>query len=135
MSVPVPQRSHGKLEVNTMATELCTYTLNITDNENVFDRKHDTFIHKIQDTAIEIQLLCWEANNIKTGDSQDRYDRRIELQSRAIDQCNRLCALIEIAKRVFHLKTRRMIYWTDLVVALRNKIQSWKNSNVRDLRP
>ena len=88
MSVPVPQRGHGELEVNTKARVLTVYTLKILENEKWFPKEQIAFITKLQDCAIEIQALCWEANNIKVGDSMERYRRRIELQDEA-GKCSR----------------------------------------------
>lgn len=36
MSVPVNERSHGKLEAYTKAYELAVYTLRITKNKKIF---------------------------------------------------------------------------------------------------
>ena len=38
MSVPVPQRGHGELEVNTKARVLTVYTLKILENEKWFPK-------------------------------------------------------------------------------------------------
>ena len=65
MSVPVPNRGHGELEVNTKARALTVYTLKILENEKWFPKSQIAFITKLQDCAIEIQALCWEANEIK----------------------------------------------------------------------
>lgn len=135
MSVPVPKRKIGKLDVNIAACELCKGIIEITNNSNVFAEEYRSITDKMRDAALDIHLLCWEANNINVGDSFDRYERRAELQSEAVDACNRLCALIELSKRLFHLPTRRAVHWIDETVKVRNKIQSWKNSNMRDLRP
>jgi len=36
MSVPLNQRTHGKLEAYTKSYELVTYTMKITSNKNIF---------------------------------------------------------------------------------------------------
>ena len=135
MSVPVPMRSHGELEVNTKALELCIYTLRVTSNQKTFPIDQLSFTEKIREAAIEIHLLCWEANNIKVGNDIDKYNRRINLQSMAADRCNRLCALIEIAKGLFHLKSKRAVYWVGLTVNLRAMIRAWHDSDVKRLKP
>ena len=130
MSVPVPQRGEGKLEVNTLAKDLVVYTLKITANKNVFTEDQDYFIQRLNDTVVSIHLQCWRANNIKVGDNEQRYKDRIELQA-----CNDMEALIEIAKPLFHLRSDRVSYWTTKVTTLRNKIRSWKESDVQRLKP
>lgn len=61
MSVPVPNRGQGELEVNTKARALTVYTLKILENEKWFPQTQRKFIEKLQDCVIEIQALCWEA--------------------------------------------------------------------------
>ena len=135
MSVPQPLRGEGKLEINTKAKNLCVYTLKITANEKNFPIEQQSFIEKIRNLAIDIHCMCWEANNIKVGDNQQRYERRLELQAEAADKCNTLSALIDISKSLFHLSSRKVIYWTELVIELRNKIRSWHDSDAKRLKP
>ena len=135
MSVPVNKRSHGELEVNVMARELCAYTLRITANPKKFPVDQKSFTEKIRDVAIDIYTLCWEANNIKVDNRMDRYLRRIELQEIAADKCNTLCALIEISKPLFHLSSKRCTYWIDRTVNLRAVIRAWANSDLKRLKP
>jgi len=135
MSVPVPQRGHGELEVNTKARALTVYTLQITENEKWFPQKQQKYIEKLQDCAIEIQALCWEANEIKVNGSMERYKRRIDLQDRAAEKCNRMTMLIETAQPLFHLKTKRAVYWIGMTVSLRNLIRGWRDKDVTRLKP
>lgn len=135
MSVPVNKRTQGELEVNVLARELCAYTLKITANEKHFPTDQKTFTEKIRDAAIDIYTMCWEANNIKVDNRMDRYLRRIELQELAADKCNTLCILIEIAKPLFHLSSKRTAYWIDKTVKLRAVIRSWANSDLKRLKP
>lgn len=135
MSVSKPLRQEGQLEINVEARALCAYTLLITANEKHFPVDQKSFTEKIRDAAIEIHLLCWEANNIRVDGKAEKYSRRIELQSEAADKCNRLAALIDIAKPVFHLSSKRTIYWMNLTLELRNKIRVWHDSDVKRLKP
>ena len=135
MSVPVPNRGHGELEVNTKARALTVYTLKILENEKWFPKSQVAFITKLQDCAIEIQALCWEANEIKVNDNEQRYLRRIDLQDNAAEKCNRMTMLIETAQPLFHLQTKRTRYWINLVVTLRNLIRGWRDKDVIRLKP
>ena len=108
MSVPEPNRGHGELDVNTKARELTVYTLKILENEKWFPKTQEAYIEKLRDCVIEIQALCWEANNIKVDGKADRYQRRMELQETAAEKCNRLHMLIETAKPLFHLQSKRV---------------------------
>ena len=135
MSVPVPNRGHGELEVNTQARALTVYTLHILENEKWFPQRQQKYIEKLQDCVIEIQALCWEANEIKVNGNVERYNRRIGLQDMAAEKCNRMTMLIETAKPLFHLKTKRTIYWIRQSVALRNLIRGWRDKDVTRLKP
>ena len=135
MSVPLPKRGQGKLEVNIKALELCEYTLKITSNENKFAIGQSSFIEKIRDSAIEIHLLCREANEIRVDGDLELYNRRISLQEQAINECIRLTSLIEISKKLFHMDSKRTVYWMDKVLEVKKLIQSWLRSDRERLRP
>ena len=135
MSVPVPQRTQGELEVNTRARILCVYTFKILENEKWFPKSQIAFITKLQDCVVEIQALCWEANNIKVDKSAERYQRRINLQDQAAEKCNRMMMLIETAKPLFHLQSKRVRYWIGLCRDLRTLIRAWRDKDASRLKP
>ncbi len=135
MSVPVNKRKESQLEVNLMARDLCVYTLQITSNEKHFPKSQDSFTQIIRLTAIHLYSLCWEANNIMVNGDIKRYEMRMELQAQALDKCNSLCALIDIAKPLFHLSSKRVKYWTMKVVELRNYIYKWHINDKKRLKP
>lgn len=135
MSVPVPKRGHGELEVNTKARVLTVYTLKILENDKWFPKSQIAFITKLQDCVIEIQALCWDANNIKVDGNQDRYRRRLDKQDQAAEMCTRLMMLIETAKPLFHLETRRVRYWIGLTKELRTMIRAWRDKDAQRLKP
>ena len=135
MSVPVPQRGHGELEVNSKTRALTVYTLKILENEKWFPREQAAFIAKLQDCAIEIQTLCWDANNIKVDGNPDRYRRRIDHQDQAAEMCNRMMMLIETAKPLFHLESKRVRYWIGMTRDLRNMIRAWRDKDAIRLKP
>lgn len=135
MAVPEPIRNQGQLTVNTKAQELCAYTLKITANEKHFPKTQDEFIQRIRGAAVDIHCLCWEANNIKVCNSPERYKTRLALQAQAADKCNRLCALIEVAKPLFHLSNKRTVYWLHRTIEVRNLIRAWHEADTKRLRP
>lgn len=135
MSVPVPQRGHGELEVNTKARELAVYTFRIVANDKWFPTSQRAFVVKLQTCVLEIATLCWDANSIKVDDNIDRYRRRISLQEQAAEQCNRMMLLIEIAKPLFHLKSTRVRYWIGMARDLRAMIRAWSDKDAKRLLP
>lgn len=129
MSVPVNQRTTGKLEVCVKAHDLCRYTLQITANKKIFLPEYQVSLtNRITDTALCIHTLCWSANNILVN-SADDLKRRSELQEQAAIQCNNLLSLMEIAKSIFHLSTKRIKYWGGLTIETRKLIRAWRESD------
>ena len=135
MSVPVPNRSEGELEVNTKARALTVYTLKILENEKWFPKEQKAFITMLQECVVDIQALCWEANNIKVNGNGERYKRRTDMQDRAAEKCNRMMMLIETAKPLFHLHSKRVRFWLGKTKELRNYIRGWHDKDVERLKP
>ena len=128
MSVPVNQRSESKLEVCVKARDLCVYTLQITANEKIFLPKFQRSItDDINKLAIAIHSTIWTANNIYVRDKSD-YEERKRLQSQAIRYCNSLLSLIQIAQKLFHFTYKRMQYWGNKVIEVRNFVAKWKDA-------
>lgn len=135
MSVPVNQRGHGKLEACTKARELAVYTLQITKNKKVFAEEYqDAVTDKIIGSALEIHMLAWSANNVLVNSEEDLHTRTM-LQEQACIQCNVLLSLIDLAKPLFHLDTRRVMYWGQKVVDVRNLIRAWRASDIKRYAP
>lgn len=129
MSVPVNQRSESKLEVCVQAHDLCCYTLQITSNKKHFPEQYQhSLTDKIVDASIEIHSLVWGANNVLVN-SPDAYKMRISMQERAAAKCNVLISLIEVAHRVYHLSTKRVVFWTSKAVLTRNLIRGWREKD------
>lgn len=129
MSVVAEKRRKGKLEVIIKALDLTNYTIQITANEKTFDPK---FRAAITDDLIthakDIYLICWTANNIRVVDEQ-AFNERQRLQNLAVVKCNTFLGLLDIAKKVFHLETRRVTYWGNRVVECRTLIKAWRDSD------
>ena len=129
MSVPVNKRSHGKLEVCVKAHDLCCYVLKITATKKIFSTEYqESLTDKIIETAINIHTMCWCANNVLVNNADDLKHRQ-ELQEKAAIQCNLLLSLMDIAKTIFHLETKRIIYWGTLTMETRKLIRAWKESD------
>ena len=117
------------MEVCIKSRDLAVYTLQITKNKNIFSVDYqDAITDKIISTALNIHSLVWAANNILVNSHQDMVER-LSLQDKAAAQCNVLLSLIDIAKPLFHLKTKRVMFWGDKAIATRNLIRSWRNAD------
>ena len=131
MSVPVNQRTHGKLEVCVKAHDLCCYTLQITANKKNFTQEfQESLTNRIVEAAIDIHTLCWSANNILVNSVDDLRERTM-YQEKAAIRCNILLSLIDVAKQIFHLSTKRVTYWTGKTIETRNLIRAWRESDLK----
>ena len=129
MSVPENSRTKSKLEVCVKAHDLCCYTLQITANKKIFTEEYQkSLTDRIVAVAIGIHCDCWNANNIYVRDNDD-YRERKRLQEEAARKCNILLSLIDIAKPLFHLTSKRVYFWGKLTVETRNLIRAWKDSD------
>lgn len=132
MSVPVEQRSHGKLEAYTKAYELVTYTMKITSNKKIFTVEYqEQLTDYIIASALDIYMLVGYANGlqVKTQKDAPNFEKRIEAQETALKRCGDLTRLIFIAKPIFHLSSKRVKYWTGLTKETRTLIKAWSDSD------
>ena len=138
MSVPVNERSHGKLEAYTKAYELAVYTIKITSNKKVFTEEYQNAVtDKIISCATDIYLLTGSANDIavKTQDDIENFHQRIGLQKTALQKCGELSKLIVLSKPLFHLSSKRVKYWAGLVRDARTLIKAWSDSDIKRFKP
>ena len=131
MSVAEPLRHKGRLEVHIKAQFLATYTAMILKNEKIFDPNIDkALIDRIRNCAYDIYIKSWQANKIRAETNSVNRIMRYNLQEEAILLCDELHACVGIAKTVYHLRQRRMKYWSGLITEVRKLLQAWKESDV-----
>lgn len=130
MSVAEPLRHKGRLEVHIKAQFLAVYTSKILTNENIFDPNVDrALIERIRECAYDIYIKSWQANKIRAETNEVNRAMRYKLQEEVILLCDEIHACIGIAKSVYHLRQRRMKYWSSLITEVRKLIQAWKESD------
>ena len=110
---------------------LCKYTLQICSNEKIFVPKfQNSLTDDIVNKFKNIYLKIWRANNIRVGkNEEEKYKKRKMLQEEAILDCIDFLALIQLAKGVFHLKTKRILYWGEQIIKVRESIKKWRDSD------
>lgn len=135
MSVPKDKRSPGELAVNTTARRICTHVLQITANEKNFPPGNEWFLNNLRNTALDINMKCWKANNIYVGGSEELYQKRLALEAEAGDECTQMLELLNIARGLYHMPTKRYRYLTDQYVSLRKDIRNWYKSDRERLKP
>lgn len=129
MSVPENARTKGKLEACVKAHDLACYTLQITTNKKNFPEQFQAALtDKIVSVALDIHTLAWSANNVLVNSPEDLAER-LGFQERAAVACNILLSMIEVAHRVFHLPTKRVVYWSGKAIETRNLIRAWRESD------
>lgn len=96
------------------ARDLTAHTLKICSNKNIFSEEYSYLTQKLVDTSLDIYLMARRANNIKVTNLTERNHRRFQ-QDVAISESDELLALIDLAKRVFHLKSNKVNFWIAMV--------------------
>ena len=131
MSVAEPLRHKGRLEVHVKAQFLASYTAQILKNEKIFSPEIDSvLVNRIRNCAYDIYIKSWQANKIRAETNEINRAMRYRLQEEAILKCDELHASIGIAKSVYHLRSRRMKFWSGLIIEVRSLLQAWKESDV-----
>ena len=115
------------------ARELAVYTIQICKNKKVFLPEYQSALtDDIIRTAKDIYINAWTANNIRVAEKNKKelWAWRSKLQRQAILDCNNLLALIGLAHPLFHLKGKRIEYWSEQTLKVRNYIKKWRESDI-----
>ena len=129
MSVPLSKRGESQLEVITTAGILAGHTIKICSNENNFPKRYRWCItSKIVDTAIEIARLLNIANAIYVSDVET-YEARRKYQTKALAETFALTTLMQIGHETFGIDSKKLDYWSGLVIKERNLIRAWRKAD------
>lgn len=134
MSVHKNDQGAGKFQVHKKARGLAAYTIHITSNPKIFPPEFNVAItNKINAVALDIQTSTWTANNImvKGDNAKELYLERRKYQEQAAVDCNILLSMIDLAWKVFHLTSKRVRYWSEMTIEVRNLIRAWHNSDTK----
>ncbi len=129
-------RGEGKWEVLTKAAALVSYTIQITDNPKIFNPAHAKSTERIVYLARDIYHRARVANNIRFDgkDGKEKLEERRRLQNIAIEECEQLLSEIQIAKMIFHLRTKRVEYWGGMVETVKAYLRSWREGDANRFR-
>ena len=115
---------------------MACYTLRITANEKIFLPEYQRAL--TDDLILQAKnayLYIREANDITVKRDSDTFIRdlheRQRLQLQAIKCMKRMLPLIDLAKKVFHLELRRVKYWGEMVINVRERTRKWMESDAR----
>lgn len=131
--VRVEDRGESKFETLTKALKLASYTINITDNKKVFVPEHARSTERLVYLARDIYHKTRVANDIRVNTKEDLAERR-RLQNEAIAECDHLLSEIQVAKMVFHLRTKRVRYWGEMVEELKGYLRKWRDKDADRFR-
>lgn len=141
MAVNVGQRNvpdtpaNRQLEACQKAMELALHTIKICNNKNIFSAEYqDALTNDIIKCAKDIYVYAWNGNNVYVQPGNGRWTEREKLQLAAISKCNELLALINIARRLFHLKGNKVKYWSQMTIDTRGIIRKWHEANAKQYR-
>lgn len=119
------------MKVHDRARELASYTAKICSNEKVFTPAVNAeLVKRIKNYAYDIHEKAWAANKLRADTSHVERELRYTAQVEAIELCERLLSAINVAKSVFHLRSKRIKYWSEKVREVETLLQKWKESDV-----
>lgn len=118
--------SQQKLKVVTESIGLMDYTMQITSNTKVFKPEYNWLTSAILSETINIYRLVYSANETNL---QNDYETRIKRQKEAVKLCNNLKADILVAHKIYHLREKRVVFWTNKVNGIKSLIQKWSESD------
>lgn len=137
MAVNVGQRNvpdtpaNRQLDACQKALDLALHTIKICSNGKVFAPEYwDAITSDIIKCAKNIYVYAWNANNTYvTQKDASKWPQREKLQLAAISSCSELLGMINIAKRLFHLRGRKSRYWSEMAIECRKLLRKWHETN------
>lgn len=112
------------LEAVDSAKDLTVYTLRICSNEKIFLPQFEFMTNDIRKHVLKIYEKAYEATTIRVQNQQDWIKRR-KLQKEAISKYMLLLSKIDIAKRLYHLKSKKVNYWIKSTVHTKKMLIKW----------
>lgn len=90
----------------------------------------EELVRRIKSCAIDICVKAWSANKLNASTNIVNRNLRYKLQREAWMLCNDMATYIGIAKHVFHLREKRILYWNSLITSEQALLQAWIESDV-----
>lgn len=129
MSVPFSKCGQNDLEVLTKVDALAQYTIKICSNEKHFPKRYRWCItSKIVENVVDLMNYTNEANTVFVSQQTD-YDLRRRYQRAALSKTGSLLGMIKVAYKTFGIESKRIGYWTHLVIDVRRLLRAWISSD------
>lgn len=131
MAVPVGQRNVADtpatryLVAGEMARTLALHSIRLSMNERVFTPQlRDVFTMDMVNSAKRIVICTYRANAIRVENADD-WKRREALQREAIARCSDMLCYVSMARALFHIRGKKIVFWTKLVIETQDKLKNW----------
>ena len=119
-------QTNDDLKVIVKAKELAVHTIRITSNCNRFPKKYRfTLCDRMQNKAMTIYELLLEANRTMLSNKT----ARIELQTKAIMNCDQLLFYIEMCLELNIIAANSAEYWSKLVSDIKFMTIAWRTKD------
>ena len=131
-NVPDTPNNRG-LDACWLAREVALHTMTVCSNERIFDPKFHTITERLMGLSIDIYLDVSEANFIwidLNHPDADNIADRLKLQEHALRKCKNMLDMIGLARAQFHLRGKKVNYWSHKVVEAKRKIENWHNGDI-----
>lgn len=123
-------RKESKFQPVLNAREVSIYSTRILGNEKRFaPNRSEYLLNKMQESSINIFMYAKVALDT---DLYTHREKREKLQSLAYDECIKMLLYLEIAKPIFQIPSKRLRYWTSLLVKTKDGLKKWMAADRRE---
>ena len=134
MSVLKKNQSEHRFTTLDLILDMYDHTSTLIANEKVFDRTYKELIDRIDNEAAMTYHCCRVANFEYDNRIKEEAETRLALQKEAIDHCLWLKTDIFLAQRKFHLRAKKVTYWSGLVDAALKSIKAWHSTEAKEYK-
>lgn len=115
------------LGVIKKARNLAKHTYKLTSNPKRYAKKYrNSLVIDMQRNCMNIHNRLLEANRT---DIRDYKRERLELQTKAITQCDELLFAIELSCDLNIISKQSMEYWSKMVTDIKRMTIAWRSSD------
>lgn len=105
--------------------DMYDHTIQVTSNPKIFLPEYEWLTSQIKAEARMIYHCCRVANEDLDNRIAEDAAERLRLEEQALQTCYDLKTDIRLAKKIFHLRARKAIAWTEYVNKAIKLIKVW----------
>ena len=99
------------------------------DQDRVLVLTQDSLTRRVREQAYQIYILAHTANEINVNREPERANERLWKQTQAISLCEEQLATIQACRKRFHLSYKKIKFWGDKVIKVRDSLKAWHTSD------